>query len=163
MRSRLRCAAPWLNAWSSDVSACSVIAGAPGVKAVVEEMSALLDSQTAYFEARLARLAPRERTIITAMALASSNLTLQEISRLTRLPERSLSTQVDRLLDEGHLGPVEGEGGKGTIYELTDGLFRLWYQYRKGRRVLWPIVYFLAVWFTADELEADLSSLLSEG
>lgn len=147
----------------SVVMAFSVIAGVPGVKAVVEEMSALLDAQTAYFEARLAQLAPRERAIVAAMALAPNNLTLQEISRLTRLPERSLSTQTDRLIEKGHLAPVEGESGKGTIYELTDGLFRVWYQYRKGRRVLWPIVHFLSIWFSEEELERDLSNLLSEG
>lgn len=143
----------------SVVMAFSVIAGAPGVKAVVEEMSALLDTQTAYFEARLARLAPRERAIVTAMALAPTNLTIQEIARLTCLPARSLSTQIDRLIEEGHLAPVEGEGGRGTIYEMSDGLFRLWYQYRKGRKVLWPIVQFLALWQSEEELEKAIVDL----
>ena len=143
----------------SVVMAFSVIAGTPGVKAVVEEMNALLDTQTAYFESRLARLAPRERAIVTAMALAPTNLTIQEIARLTCLPARSLSTQIDRLVEEGHLAPVEGEGGRGTIYELSDGLFRLWYQYRKGRKVLWPIVQFLALWHSEEELERALLSL----
>lgn len=143
----------------SVVMAFSVIAGAPGVKAVVEEMSALLDTQTAYFEARLARLAPRERAIVTAMSLAPTNLTVQEIARLTRLPARSLSTQIDRLVEEGHVAPAEGEGGRGTIYEMSDGLFRLWYQYRKGRKVLWPIVQFLALWHSEEELERALVDL----
>ncbi|HEV2854337.1 MAG TPA: ATP-binding protein [Thermoanaerobaculia bacterium] len=150
----------------SVVMAFSVVAGAPGVKAVVEEMSALLDTQTAYFEARLARLAPRERAIVTAMALAPTNLTVQEIAGLTRLPARSLSTQIDRLVEEGHLAPAEGEGGRGTIYEMSDGLFRLWYQYRKGRKVLWPIVQFLALWHSEEELEralVDLREALTAG
>jgi DNA-binding MarR family transcriptional regulator len=141
------------------VMAFSVITGAPGVQAMVEEMGALLDAQTPYFEARLAQLAPRERTIVMAMALAPENLTLQEIAGRSRLPLRSLSTQVDRLIEHGYVAPVEGEGGKGTIYELSDGLFRLWYQYRKGRKALEPIVRFLALWYPAKELERTLAEL----
>jgi DNA polymerase III delta prime subunit len=143
------------------VMAFSVLSGTPGVRGMVEEMSALLDVQTAYFEARLAKLAPRERAIVTAMALSRENLTLQEIARLTRLPFRSLSTQVERLIEQGYVGSADGEGGKGAIYELSDGLFRLWYQYRKGRKILEPVIRFLALWHPADELEKSLSELRS--
>jgi hypothetical protein len=126
---------------------------------MVEEMSALLDTQTAYFEARLAHLAPRERAIISAMALSRKNLTLQEIAGLTRLPLRSLSVQVDRLREQGYLSMTTGDGGKGTIYEVSDGLFRVWYQYRKGRKILQPLVQFLALWYPDEELENTLLSI----
>jgi TolA-binding protein len=144
------------------VMAFVIVTGATGIKAMVEEIGALLDAQTAYFEGRLARLAPRERAIVTAMALAPTNLTLQEIAGLTRLEERSLSTQVARLEEEGQLAPAVGDGGKGTIYELTDGLFRLWYQFRKGRKLLLPIVRFLALWYAETELEETISTLRAE-
>lgn len=87
-----------------------------------------------------------------AMALAPENLTTQEIAERTRLPLRALSTQINRLIEQGYLGYAEGEGGKGTIYEVSDGLFRLWYQYRKGRKVLQPIVRFLALLHPAEDL-----------
>lgn len=152
--------------------AFSVLSGASGIRYMVEELTALLDAQTAYFEARLARLAPRERSIVAAMALAPTNLTRQEIARATRLPERSLSIQIKRLIEEGHVGQAVGEGGKGTIYELSDGLFRVWFQYRKGRKKLEPLVRFLAFWYAPEDLElaqaelkgerAKLSSLIEE-
>jgi len=145
------------------VMAFSVLTGNPGVQAIVEEMSDLLDAQTAYFEARLAQLAPRERAVVAAMALAPENLTLKEISARSRLPLRALSTQVKRLQDQGFVVPVAGERGKGTLYELGDGLFRLWYQFRKGTRILSPIVRFLALWHPVDELEEALFKLRLPG
>jgi hypothetical protein len=141
------------------VVAFTVLSGAPGVQSMVEEMSALLDTQTAYFEARLAQLAPRERAIVGAMALSPKNLTLQEIAHLTRLPLRSLSVQIDRLREQGYIAMATGDGGKGSIYEVSDGLFRVWYQYRKGRKVLQPLVQFLAIWYPDDELENTLLAL----
>jgi len=141
------------------VMAFSVLTGNPGVQAIVEEMSALLDAQTAYFEARLAQLAPRERAVVAAMATAPENLTLKEIAQKSRLPLRALSTQVKRLKEQGYVFPVAGEGGKGALYELGDGLFRLWYQYRKGMQILAPVVDFLALWHSLQELEKSLAEL----
>jgi len=140
----------------------SVMSGEPGIRAMVEELRQLLDAQTAYFEARLARLAPRERAIVKAVALSHKNLTISEIAELTRLPERSLSTQVKRLLDEGHIAPAGGRVGKGSVFELTDGLFRTWLHYRSGRRMLEPLVRFLAIWHTPSELESTLAALSAE-
>jgi len=126
-----------------------------GLKPMVEEMRELLEKQTAYFEARLARLASRESAIVTAMALAPRNLTLKEIAARSRLPERTLSTLMDRLEKDGHVRPAPGSTGKGkgTYYELSEELFRLWYQYRSGRPVLEPLVRFIANWFDHQQLE----------
>lgn len=143
------------------VMAFSVVTGSPTVQAMVDELHALLDAQTAYFEARLARLAPRARTIVTKMALARENLTLAEIARRTRLPERSLATQLARLVEEGHVAAVSAEGSRGAIYELRDGLFRLWFQFRRGRKVLRPLVRFLALWHPVEDLERALGDLRS--
>lgn len=139
----------------------SVISGVPGVRAMVEELVQLLDRQTAYFEARLARLAPRERAIVKAVAASPQTLTISEIAAATRLPERSLSTQVKRLLDEGHIAPAGDRAGKGSFFELTDGLFRTWLHYRSGH-TLEPLVRFLAMWHTPVELESTLSALFAE-
>lgn len=141
------------------VMAFGLLTGAPGAQAVVGELEALLDAQTAYFEARLARLAPRERAIVTSMALAPTNLTISEIARRTRLPLRPLSTQIKRMVEDGQLATALGSGGKGSVYELSDGLFRIWYQYRKGRRLLEPVVRFLAFWYDPEELEGAATEL----
>jgi tetratricopeptide (TPR) repeat protein len=145
----------------AGVIAFTVLTGASGIQAMVEELTRLLDLNTAYYEARLARLAPRERAIVTALAQAPTNLTIREISSLSRLPERPLPTQVKRLELEGHVAVAGGDKGKGATYELTDGLFRAWYQFRSGRRQLLPLVHFLAMWHAPEELDRTLSSLLS--
>ncbi|WP_342376845.1 ATP-binding protein [Myxococcus stipitatus] len=143
----------------SVVMTFEVMRDKTGIKALVEDLRRLLDAQTAYFEARLARLAPRERAIVTTMALASTNLTSKEIATRSRLPERTLSTLVSRLVQDGHVEPTSGTGGKGTVYGLSEGLFRLWYQYRKGRLLLEPLVRLLAYLFNPSELQETIARL----
>jgi hypothetical protein len=139
----------------SVIMAFTVMQREAGLEPLVEGLRKFLDAQTAYFEARLARLAPREGSIVTTMALARENLTLKEIAQKSRLPERTLSTLMQRLEDDGHvrLVPGSGAGGKGGLYELSEGLFRLWYQYRRGQVVLEPLVEFIAVWFRAEDIQ----------
>lgn len=137
----------------SVIMAFTVMQGGAGLGPLVEGLRRFLDAQTAYFEARLARLAPRERAIVTTMALAQENLTLKEIAQRSRLPERTLSTHIQRLENDGHVRSLSGSGGKGNLYELSEGLFRLWYQFRRGQMVLEPLVAFIATWFRAEEIE----------
>ncbi|ADO75930.1 ATP-binding protein [Stigmatella aurantiaca] len=143
----------------SLVMAFTAIREATGIGSLVQELRALLDAQTAYFEARLSQLPARERAIVTTLALAPTNLTMKEIATRSHLPERTLSTLVSRLEKEGHVRAVSKTGGKGSVYELSEGLFRLWYQYRKGRSVLEPLVEFLAYWYRVDELEGVVAAL----
>jgi tetratricopeptide (TPR) repeat protein len=144
----------------SLVMAFQVMSNAQGVEAIQADFRTLLDQQTAYFEARLARLASREGAIVTAMALAETNLTMQEIARRTRLGERSLPTLMKRLIDDGHVERTYGGGGKGTVYGLTDGLFRAWYQYRKGKGNL-DLIRFMAFWYEPDALQGTVERLLA--
>ncbi|MCP3105276.1 ATP-binding protein [Myxococcus sp. K15C18031901] len=143
----------------SVLMAFTVMQDKSGIEALVEDLRRLLDAQTAYFEARLARLAARERAIVTTMALASTNLTLKEVSARSRLPEKSLSTLMSRLVQDGHVDITSGSGGKGTVYGLSEGLFRLWYQYRKGRLLLEPLVRLLAYLFNPSELADTVAQL----
>jgi tetratricopeptide (TPR) repeat protein len=143
----------------SVVMAFEILRDKEGIQALVEDLRTFLDAQTAYFEARLSRLAPRERAIVTTLALAEQNLTLKEIADKSRLPEKSLSTLVARLEQEGHVEAIEGSGGKGTLYGLSEGLFRIWYQYRKGRLLLEPLVRFLAYWYEPRELEGSVVAM----
>lgn len=143
----------------SVVMAFEILRDKEGIQALVEDLRTFLDAQTAYFEARLSRLAPRERSIVTTLALAEQNLTLREIAAKSRLPEKSLSTLVARLEQEGYVETIEGTGGKGTLYGLSEGLFRIWYQYRKGRLLLEPLVRFLAYWYEPTELEVVIGAM----
>lgn len=143
----------------SVLMAFTVMQGEAGIGSIVEGMRRFLDTQTAYFEARLARLSPRERAIITTMALARENLTAKEIAQASRLPERSLSTHIQRLTNDGHIRLVEGSSGKGTLYMLSEGLFRLWYQYRRGLLLLEPLVSFIANWFPIENIEEMIRRL----
>jgi tetratricopeptide (TPR) repeat protein len=146
----------------SVVLAFSAIRGATGIAGIAEELQHTLDAHTPYFESRLARLAPRERSIVSTLALAETGLTLLEVARETRLPSGSLSTQMNRLLKEGVVAREVEKGGKGDVYQISDELFRLWYRYRKGHRLLEPLIRFLAFWTPETDLVAVLESLERE-
>lgn len=141
------------------VMAAEVVTKPGGIREVVGEVRALLDQHTPYFEGQLRSLAPRESAIVTAMSLAPENVTLKDLAKLTRLPEKGLSTQVQRLIQEGYLEHPEGEGGKGALVGVRDGMFRLWTQYRRGRVQLEPLVRFLAMYYPPDELRATLRAM----
>jgi hypothetical protein len=143
----------------SIIMAFTTIREASGIGSLVQEMRTVLDTQTAYFEARLARLPPRERKIVTTMALAPTNLTIREIAQQSRLPARSIPPLLERLEKDGHVRPAPGTGRRDSVYELCEGLFRIWYQYRKGRPVLEPLVDFLAYWYRVEELEHVVGNL----
>ena len=140
----------------SIVIAFAAITAADGIGALVAELESLLDRHTPTFEQRFADLAPRERAIVATMATAPTTLTLQEIAAQSGLPLRSLSTQVDRLSEIGWVAEAFDAGGKGTLWEIRDGLFRVWLQYRRGNRVLAPLVRFLALWFEPDEIAQSI-------
>ena len=59
----------------------------------------------------------------------------------------------------GHVERTYGAGGKGTRYGLTDGLFRVWYQYRKGMGRLEPLIRFMAFWYEPDALKGTMDRL----
>lgn len=139
-----------------------VVTSVPGIQGLVNDLRSLLDVHTAYFEARLAKLAPRERVIIAALSSSDENLTAQELARRTRLPERSISTQLHRLVEEGHVVEAAGAGGKGTVYEVADGMLRLWHQFRKGRKLLEPVVRFLSYWHSPEELAQTITLLAQQ-
>lgn len=143
----------------SVVMLFEVMSGEKGLKATIDAFHRLLDTQTAYFEARVSRLASRQRTILTQMALQDENMTIKEIARQTRLPERSLSTQVSRLVDEGFVVPMSQKAKKGNVYAVRDGLFRLWYRYRKGQSLLAPLVRFLSLWYDPDEIQNQMEQV----
>jgi TolA-binding protein/DNA-binding MarR family transcriptional regulator len=143
------------------VMAFSIMTGTSGLQAVVDDFRTVLDAYTPYFETRLSHLATRERVIVTAMALAPTNLTMKEIAQGTGLSQRSLSTLIDRIRLEGLVTLSQGEGGKGAVYELSDGFLRLWYQYRRGRTILPDLVRFLALWHSEEELGHALKALKS--
>jgi len=139
------------------IMAFTVMSGTSGLKAMIHDFLALLDEQTPYFEARLATLAPRERVILSAMALAPANLTMKTIAQQTGLPGRSLSTLINRLVLEGLVSSAEK--GKGALYQVVDGFFRLWYQYRQGIMIIPALIRFLALWHSAEELTLTLDYL----
>lgn len=133
-----------------------------GEDALVEEMfqvaCGMYDKMTPQFISMLEGMAPRERAILLDMCNADTNLTAKEIAQRTRLPEKSISTQINRLKRDGHISAF-GKG-KGAIYGVSDPALRMWYRYSNGDTVyVRAVISFYASVYSPSEEVQRLGSL----
>ncbi len=115
----------------------------------------LLDRLTPYFQARTEKLSAQQRKILANFARDTINLTPAEIARKTGISTNTATSQIKRLVEMGFLKIVEKVGHKrGTYYELSERLYRYWYQFRtsRGRKLMMGLVEFISQWFSINEL-----------
>jgi len=116
----------------------------------------LLEKLTPYFQSRMENLSSQQRKILLAFAQRLENLTPAEVGRGIHLPTNQVTAQLKKLVEYGFLGIVAKEGEKrGTLYELSERIYRYWYQSRtgRGRNVIAGLVEFISEWFSIDELK----------
>jgi len=114
-------------------------------------------------------LAPRERPVAAAFCEAKSTLTGVEAAKIAGMDRNAVYSLLTRLERTGFIEPVEQhEPGtrKGKYYQVSEDLFRMWWQYRfDSERQVQRVVQFLAVVYRKKELgklETNLRSLLVE-
>jgi len=124
----------------------------------------LLDEMTPYFQDRMKELSPQQRKVIDAVALMDGPATPTEIARFARLPVNVTNSQLKRLKEAGFVKAIKERKRRETLYEISERLFRLWRQMRveAGRRRLRFIVRFIEIWFTPQELTAQLEEIANE-
>ncbi len=116
----------------------------------------LLEKLTPYFQSRTVSLSSQQRKILIAFAQSMENLTPAEVGRKIHLPTNQVTSQLKKLIEYGFLGIVAKEGKKrGTLYELSEKIYRYWYLSRTGRgkNVIAGLVDFISEWFSIDELK----------
>ncbi|MHC9540774.1 MAG: hypothetical protein AB9903_14815 [Vulcanimicrobiota bacterium] len=128
---------------------------------IEREFYSLLEDMTAYFESRLDQLTPQQEKILIAFTEGSYKMTPIEISKLTSIEQRTVASQIIRLVNSGFLKREKLQDGRSTPYRLTEEIFRYWHQWRSmpGKRKLSIIVEFIALWYTRDELLEELQRL----
>ena len=118
-------------------------------------LSQLLEELTPYFQSRTESLSSQQRKILITFAQSMENLTPAEVGKRIHLPTNQVTAQLKKLVEYGFLGIVAKEGKKrGTLYELSERIYRYWYQSRtgRGRSVIAGLVEFISYWFSIDEL-----------
>ncbi|MEW6620847.1 MAG: winged helix-turn-helix transcriptional regulator, partial [bacterium] len=133
----------------------------PGeLKDIITYLKSILDEQSQYFLEKIHRLSPQQQVIIDAIAKDSLILSPKEISQKTGLLINTVTAQISRLMDDGYLTPIKFTRTKNlTGYELSEQIFRVWYQMRTGGRSeqrIQFLIIFLQIWFTKEELKTEI-------
>lgn len=116
----------------------------------------LLEELTPYFQSRTGVLSSQQKKILITFAKSMENLTPAEVGKIIHLPTNQVTAQIKKLVEHGFLGIVAKEGEKrGTLYELSERIYRYWYQSRTrvGRKWIAGLVEFISNWFSMDELK----------
>ena len=122
----------------------------------------LLDELSQYYTLRMEDMPAQQRTIFDALAHCSEPATPTEISKITDMSVRSISSQLKRLLILGYIKKVfAAKRRKASKYEISDRLFRLWRDLREpfGREKAIFVIRFFKLWYNAEEPTDDIGKL----
>lgn len=116
------------------------------------------DDLTPYYQERLARLAPNERKVVSALFRSDRSMSVREIAEASRVDQRSLAKTVSDLRDKGWLRARTGllaakTDKRRTYYDLQEPLARLAFQLKSSRgQPVKLVIDFLQSWFEEEEL-----------
>ena len=135
---------------------------------VLVQLSAMLDTFTGWYQARIEDMAPQARAVFDALALNWAPMTAAELGRTTGLDTPAVSSQLSRLEKTGYVESISlsgtGKGRKG--YELSERFFNIWYLMRNGPRRARQSVHFLSMFlqtcFDASERRTLALTALSD-
>ncbi|NMQ18874.1 tetratricopeptide repeat protein [Candidatus Competibacter phosphatis] len=119
---------------------------------LVRPFMKLIDELTPYYQARMDRLAPLQRSIIDIMRRLRGAVTIKEIARQAMNTSQTISAQLGKLKDLGYVIQAAALG-RSNYYELREPLMRFCLEVKEQRgRTVELFVQFLRVWYSATEL-----------
>jgi tetratricopeptide (TPR) repeat protein len=125
----------------------------------IDDFERLLDITTPYYKARMEDLSEQAQVIMHALAQLRRRVTAAEIARQAGLETRTVSAQLDLLINEGVVEKFPGKGK--TRYIIAEQLFRIWIQMRSSRRLRQRVLYlteFLEALFNRKDVDALLAA-----
>ncbi|MEM6797479.1 MAG: tetratricopeptide repeat protein, partial [Acidobacteriota bacterium] len=112
----------------------------------------LTNGLTPYYEARMDRLSPLQRTLVDVLSRYREPLIVTEIARQVMSSPQSVSSQLAKLRSLGYVDRVASVGRE-TYYELREPLMRFCLQIKEQQgRTIDLFVQFLRVWYSEPEL-----------
>jgi DNA-binding MarR family transcriptional regulator len=117
----------------------------------------LLEELTPYFQSRMAQLSDNEEKILVAFAEGPEQLTPAEVGRKIRRPTNLVTANLKRLQSAGFIKRIEQpiKGRKGTLYRLSETIYRYWYQMNseRNREMAEVFVRFIVLFYTCLEIK----------
>jgi DNA-binding MarR family transcriptional regulator len=117
----------------------------------------LLEELTPYFQSRMAQLSDNEEKVLVAFAEGPEQLTPAEVGRKIRRPTNLVTANLKRLQSAGFIKRIEQpiKGRKGTLYRLSETIYRYWYQMNseRNREMAEVFVRFIVLFYTCREIK----------
>jgi DNA-binding MarR family transcriptional regulator len=134
------------------------------LQTLADDLTRLIDDQTAYFKSQIDALSPQAQRVYVALAEIWSPATAQEIAERARLSVNTVSSVVARLEQEG-LVSADAVSRRRKRYQLSERLNNIYYQMRRGGAAAERVRYsveFLAAYYDADTLVEKLLALAED-
>lgn len=131
---------------------------------VFADLESLLDQVTVLYKARVEDLPPQSRVVLDAVALNWNPSTAADIAKVTKLKTTTVSTQLDRLKNEGLIEKVRLPDTKRSAFQLAERFFNIWYLMRHSSRrqrvkLKW-LINFLKSFYTQQQLALRAKEIL---
>ena len=122
---------------------------------VRSDLQRFLDQCTPLYKARFEGLANQAQQIMDALAIHWDPISAGELAGKVRLDTNIVSSQLNRLVNDGLVEKVEYYPGSKTGFQIAERFFNIWYLMRASRRVRTKLVWlveFLRSFFAQEEL-----------
>ena len=133
------------------------------LRALMEQLVALVDDHTEYFRSHLEGLARTERRVYVAAIDLWQASSSQEIADRARMDIRAVSALLGRLTDRGLL--LAEKDGKKRRYAPAERLFCIYYKLRRERdeaAVVRQLIRFMASFYAEEELAGFARTMLGD-
>lgn len=134
------------------------------LQTLADDLTQLIDDQTAYFKSQIDALSPQAQRVYVALAEIWSPATAQEIAERARLTVNTVSSVLARLEQDG-LVSADVVSRRRKRYQLSERLNNIYYQMRRGGAAAERVRYsveFLAAYYDADTLVEKLLALAED-
>ena len=125
----------------------------------------LLEELTPYFQSRLYQVNAMEEKVLVAFAEGQEILTPAEVGRKLRMQTNQVTAVLDNLLKAGFIRRIEKplNGKRGTLYRLTETIYRYWYQMNsdRSREIAEIFVRFIVLYYTYREIDTFYQSRIT--
>jgi hypothetical protein len=102
---------------------------------VRSDVDRLLDQCTPLYKARFESLPAQAQQIVDALAIHWDPITAGELAGIVQLETNAVSSQLNRLAQQGVVEKVAYHPGNKTGFQIAERFFNIWYLMRAGRRV----------------------------
>jgi DNA-binding transcriptional ArsR family regulator len=122
----------------------------------------MLDDLTPYYQSLMKMLPSQQRKIIEYLVDRTDAVMVKDIATWCFATPQTISSQLKDLKGKGYV--VSSSVGKESYYELTEVLMRLCLEVKKYRgKEVESLVEMIRIWYSPDEIKAQLDRLSSAG